>query len=42
MSEIIAAMEAGGACGIADEDFAHDVEEGIASRNEPWNPPAWE
>ena len=42
MSEIIAAMEAGGACGIVDEDFARDVEEGTASRNEPWNPPSWE
>ncbi|HZL57411.1 MAG TPA: hypothetical protein VFC21_10030 [Bryobacteraceae bacterium] len=42
MSEIIAAMEAGGACGIVDEDFAHDVEEGIASRNEPWNPATWD
>jgi hypothetical protein len=42
MSEIIAAMEASGACGIVDEDFARDVEEGIASRDEPWNPMAWE
>jgi hypothetical protein len=42
MSEIIAAMEAGGACGIVDEDFARDVEEGIAKCNEPWNPPDWE
>ncbi len=40
MSQIIAAMEAGGACGIVDEDFARDVEEGIASRNKPWNLPA--
>ena len=42
MSEIIAAMEAGGACGIVDEDFARDVEEGIAARNEPWNPQSWD
>jgi antitoxin (DNA-binding transcriptional repressor) of toxin-antitoxin stability system len=42
MSEIIAAMEAGGASGIVDEDFARDVEEGIARRNEPWNPPSWD
>jgi antitoxin (DNA-binding transcriptional repressor) of toxin-antitoxin stability system len=42
MSEIIAAMEAAGACGIVDEDFARDVEEGIAGRNEPWNPPSWD
>ena len=42
MSEIIAAMEASGACGIVDEDFARDIEEGVASRNEPWTPPTWE
>ena len=42
MSEIIAAMEAGGASEIVDEDFARDVEEGIAAHNEPWNPPAWD
>lgn len=40
MSEIIQAMEASGASGVVDEDFARDVEEGIAARNEPWNPPA--
>lgn len=42
MSEIIQAMEASGACGVVDEDFARDVEEGIAARNEPWDPPAWD
>jgi antitoxin (DNA-binding transcriptional repressor) of toxin-antitoxin stability system len=42
MSEIIAALEAEGASGILDEDFAHDVEEGIAAHNEPWNPPSWD
>lgn len=42
MSEIIAAMESSGACGIVDEDFARDVEEGIAVRNQPWNPPDWD
>lgn len=42
MSEIIRAMEASSACGIVDEDFARDVEEGIAARNEPWNPPTWD
>ena len=42
MSEIIAAMEAGGACSAVDEDFAGDVERGIADRNVPWTPPTWE
>jgi antitoxin (DNA-binding transcriptional repressor) of toxin-antitoxin stability system len=40
MAEIIQAMEASGESGVVDEDFARDVEEGIAARNEPWNPPA--
>ena len=39
MSEIIRAMEASGASGMVDEDFASDVEEGIAARDEPWKPP---
>jgi len=42
MSEVIAALEADGASGIVDEDFARDVEEGIASHNEQWNPPSWD
>ena len=42
MSEIISAMEAGGASGTVDEDFARDVEAGIAGRNQPWNPPTWD
>ncbi len=42
MSEIIAAMQASGACGIVDEDFAGDVEIGLAIRDEPWKPPVWE
>ena len=41
-SEILAAMKAGGANAVADEDFARDVEEGIASHQQPWNPPSWE
>ncbi len=35
MSEVIAAMEADGTSGIVGEDFARDVEKGIASHNEP-------
>jgi antitoxin (DNA-binding transcriptional repressor) of toxin-antitoxin stability system len=42
MSEIIAAMESSGASGIVDEDFARDIEAGIAARSEPWNPPTWD
>ncbi len=42
ISEVIAALEAGGANAVIDEDFARDVEEGIKSHREPWNPPSWE
>jgi antitoxin (DNA-binding transcriptional repressor) of toxin-antitoxin stability system len=42
ISEVIAALEASGACAVVDEDFARDVEEGIRSRSEPWNPPSWD
>jgi len=27
---------------IPDPDFARDVEDGIASRNQPFNPPSWD
>ncbi len=42
ISEVIAALEASGANAVIDEDFARDVEEGIASRSQPWNPPSWD
>ena len=42
LSEIIAAMEADGACGEVDEDFESDVEKGIAAHNLPWIPPTWD
>jgi hypothetical protein len=41
ISEIIA-LEAGGASAVIDEDFAHDVEEGVKAHREPWNPPSWD
>ena len=41
ISEVIVALEAGGANAVIDEDFARDVEEGIQARREPWNPPSW-
>jgi hypothetical protein len=34
ISEVIAALEAGGANAVVDEDFARDVEEGIKARRE--------
>lgn len=42
LSECIALAEAQGAAATLDEDFTKDVESGIASRSQPWTPPAWE
>jgi antitoxin (DNA-binding transcriptional repressor) of toxin-antitoxin stability system len=42
LSESIALAEARGATAVPDEGFLRDVEEGIAERSQPWNPPTWE
>ena len=42
LSECIAMAEAGGSTVSLDEGFMKDVEEGIANRSQPWNPPSWE
>jgi antitoxin (DNA-binding transcriptional repressor) of toxin-antitoxin stability system len=42
LSESIALAEARGTTAIPDEGFMKDVEEGIAERSKPWNPPTWE
>jgi hypothetical protein len=42
LSECIALAEARGSTATLDEGFMNDVEEGIASRSQPWNPPSWE
>jgi len=42
LSECISLAEARGSTVTLDEGFMKDVEEGIASRNQPWNPPSWE
>jgi antitoxin (DNA-binding transcriptional repressor) of toxin-antitoxin stability system len=42
ISEVIAALEASGANAVIDEDFARDVEEGIKTHRQPWNPPSWD
>ena len=42
LSECIALAEARGSTVTLDEGFMEDVEEGIASRSQPWNPPSWE
>jgi hypothetical protein len=40
LSECIALAEARGSTVTLDEGFVKDVEEGIASRSQPWNPPS--
>ncbi len=42
LSESIALAEARGTTAIPDEGFMKDVEEGIAERSRPWDPPSWE
>lgn len=42
LSECIALAESRGSTVTLDEGFMKDVEEGIASRSQPWNPPSWE
>ena len=42
LSECIALAEARGSTVTLDEGFMKDVEEGITSRSQPWNPPSWE
>lgn len=42
LSECIALAEARGSTVTLDEGFMKDVEEGIASHRQPWNPPPWE
>ncbi|MGA3095556.1 MAG: hypothetical protein ABSF25_03790 [Bryobacteraceae bacterium] len=41
LSESIALAEARGTTAIPDEGFMKDVEDGIAERSQPWNPPTW-
>ena len=42
LSECIALAEARGSTATLDEGFMKDVEDGIANRSRPWNPPSWE
>ncbi len=42
ISDVIADLKARGSSAAMDEDFAHDIEEGIKAQRQPWNPPSWE
>ena len=41
ISEVIADLKARGSNAVMDDDFAHDIEEGIKAQQQPWNPPSW-
>jgi len=41
-SECLAIAESLNPWPVVDEDFAKDVQEGIAARSIPWNPPEWD
>jgi antitoxin (DNA-binding transcriptional repressor) of toxin-antitoxin stability system len=42
ISACIASAKASGSKVTLDDGFAADVEEGIRSRQQPWNPPSWD
>jgi antitoxin (DNA-binding transcriptional repressor) of toxin-antitoxin stability system len=42
ISECIASAQASGSTVTLDQGFMKDVEEGIANRSRPWNPPSWD
>lgn len=42
ISEVVADLKARGSNAIMDDDFAHDIEEGIKAQRQPWTPPSWE
>ena len=42
ISEVVAELKARGSTAVMDDDFAHDIEEGIKAQRQPWNPPSWE
>jgi hypothetical protein len=42
ISEVIADLKTRGSDAIMDDDFAHNIEEGIKAHRQPWNPPSWE
>jgi antitoxin (DNA-binding transcriptional repressor) of toxin-antitoxin stability system len=42
ISEVLADLKARGSTAVMDDEFAHDIEEGIKAHREPWNPPSRE
>lgn len=41
ISEIISDLKDRGSNAVMDDDFAHDIEEGIKAQRQPWHPPYW-
>jgi antitoxin (DNA-binding transcriptional repressor) of toxin-antitoxin stability system len=42
ISEVIVELKARGSKATIDEEFAHDIEEGLQAQRQPWNPPSWD
>jgi antitoxin (DNA-binding transcriptional repressor) of toxin-antitoxin stability system len=42
ISDVIADLKARGSSAAMDEEFAHDIEEGIRAQRQPWNPRFWD
>jgi antitoxin (DNA-binding transcriptional repressor) of toxin-antitoxin stability system len=42
ISEVIADLKTRGSDTTMDDDFARDIEAGIKTHRQPWNPPSWE
>jgi hypothetical protein len=42
ISDVVADLKGRGATVTMDDDFARDIEEGIKTQREPWNPPSWD
>lgn len=42
ISEVLADLKARGSEATIDDDFAHDIEEGINAHRQPWTPPSWD
>lgn len=42
ISEILADLKTRNSSSTMDDDFAHDIEEGILAHRTPWNPPTLE
>ncbi len=42
ISEVLSDLRARGSRAVMDDEFACDIEDGIQSQRQPWNPPSWD